>query len=92
MILNTCIHTYIDVCQNYLGGGVGGGVEMSVKNRGAVITSLQLAFRRRERNFTPYTIHYLKTPLAMKNNIGKHAHVKHLPLTCMVYPIVPGNL
>ena len=41
--------------QNYLGGGrsLGG----SEKNRGTVITSLQLAFRRRERNFTPFTIH-----------------------------------
>ena len=41
--------------QNYLGGG--GGLGGSEKNRGTVITSLQLAFRRRERNFTPFTIH-----------------------------------
>ena len=46
-------------CQNYLGAGSSlGGSE---KNRGTVITSLQLAFRRRDRNFTPFTI-----PLAMK--------------------------
>ena len=32
-------------CQNYLGGG--GGLKGSEKNRGTVITSLQLAFRRR---------------------------------------------
>ena len=42
------------------GGGGGGGVEVREKNRGAVIISLQLAFRRRERNFTPFTIHYIK--------------------------------
>ena len=42
-------------CQNYLGGG--GGLGGSEKNRGTVITSLQLAFRRRDRNFTPFTIH-----------------------------------
>ena len=42
-------------CQNYLGGG--GGLGGSVKNRGTVITSLQLAFRRRDSNFTPFTIH-----------------------------------
>ena len=42
-------------CQNYLGGGDGlGGSE---KNRGTVITSLQLAFRWCDRNFTPFTIH-----------------------------------
>ena len=42
-------------CQNYLGGrdGLGG----SEKNRWIVITSLQLAFRRRDRNFSPFTIH-----------------------------------
>ena len=41
--------------QNYLGdrGGLGGSEE----NRGTVITSLQLTFRRRDRNFTPFTIH-----------------------------------
>ena len=41
--------------QNYLGavGGLGG----SGKNGGTVITSLQLAFRRSDRNFTPFTIH-----------------------------------
>ena len=38
-------------CQNYLGGG--GGLGESEKNRRTVITSLQLAFRRRDRNFTP---------------------------------------
>ena len=42
-------------CQNYLGDG--GGLGGSEKNRGTVITSLQLAFRRRDRNFTPFTIH-----------------------------------
>ena len=42
-------------CQNHLGGG--GGLGGSEKNRGTVITSLQLAFRRRDRNFTPFTIH-----------------------------------
>ena len=42
-------------CQNYLGdrGGLGG----SEKSRSTVITSLQLAFRRRDRNFTSFTIH-----------------------------------
>ena len=34
-------------CQNYLGGG--GGLGGSEKNRGTVITSLQLAFRRHNR-------------------------------------------
>ena len=44
-------------CQNYLGGGSSlGGSE---KNRGTVITSLQLAFRKHDRNFTPFTIHSL---------------------------------
>ena len=42
-------------CQNYLGGG--GGLGGSEKNRGTVITSLQLAFNKRDRNFTPFTIH-----------------------------------
>ena len=42
-------------CQNYVGGR--GGLGGSGKNRGTVITSLQLAFRRRDRNFTPFTIH-----------------------------------
>ena len=42
-------------CQNYLGGR--GGLGGSEKNRRTVITSLQLAFRRRNRNFTPFTIH-----------------------------------
>ena len=42
-------------CQNYLGGR--GGLGGNKKNRGTVITSLQLAFRRRDRNFTPFTIH-----------------------------------
>ena len=51
-------------CQNYLGGG--GGLEGSEKNRGTVIISLQLAFRRRDRNFTTFTINR-ETPLAMKN-------------------------
>ena len=41
--------------QNYLGDG--GSLEGSEENRGTVITSLQLAFRRRDRNFTPFTIH-----------------------------------
>ena len=41
--------------QNYLGGG--GGLGGNEKNRGTVITSLQLAFKRRDRNFTPSTIH-----------------------------------
>ena len=36
-------------CQNYLIGGRG-GLGGSEKNRGTVITSLQLAFRRRDRN------------------------------------------
>ena len=45
-------------CQNYLGGG--GGLGGSEKNRGTVITSLQLAFRRRDRNFTPFTSHKLR--------------------------------
>ena len=35
------------------GGGLGGGE----KDRGTVITSLQLAFRWRDRNFTPFIIH-----------------------------------
>ena len=42
-------------CQNYLWGGDGLGG--SKKNRGTVITSLLLAFRRHDRNFTPFTIH-----------------------------------
>ena len=45
----------LDECQTYLGGG--GGLGGSEKNRGTVITSLQLTFRRRDRNFTPFTIH-----------------------------------
>ena len=52
-------------CQNYLGGG--GGLGGSKKNRGTVITSLQPAFRRHDRNFTPFTIHYLRKLLVMKN-------------------------
>ena len=46
-------------CQNYLRGrgGSGGSLGGSKKNRVSVITSLQLAFRRRDRNFTPFTIH-----------------------------------
>ena len=43
-------------CQNYLGDG--GGLVGSEKNRGTVITSLQFAFRRRDRNFAPFTIHW----------------------------------
>ena len=42
-------------CQNYLGGG--GGLGGSEVNRGTVITSLQLAFSRHDRNFTSFTIH-----------------------------------
>ena len=42
-------------CQKYLVGV--GGLGGSGKNRGTVITSPQLAFRRRDRNFTPFTIH-----------------------------------
>ena len=42
-------------CQNYLGGR--GGLGGSKKNRGTVIISLQLAFRRLDRNFTPFKIH-----------------------------------
>ena len=47
-------------CQNYLGGR--GGLEGGEKNRGTVlvITSLQLVFRRRDRNFMTFTIHYLR--------------------------------
>ena len=57
-------------CQNYLGGGVGlGGSE---KNRGTVITSLQLAFRRRERSFTPFTINQLR------NSAGDQKHARHI--------------
>ena len=41
-------------CQNYLGGG--GGLGEGEKSRGTVITSLQLTFRRRDRNFAPFTI------------------------------------
>ena len=55
-------------CQNYLGGG--GGLGGSEKNRGTVITSLQLVFRRRDRNLTNFA-----------NSAGdeKHArHIKHL--------------
>ena len=45
----------LDKCQNYLGAGssLGG----SDKNRGTAITSLWLAFRRRDKNFMPFTIH-----------------------------------
>ena len=57
-------------CQNYLGGGIGlGGSE---KNRGTVITSLQLAFRRRERSFTPFTINQLR------NSAGDEKHARHI--------------
>ena len=38
-------------CQNYLGGG--GGLGGREKNRGTV----QLACRRRDKNFKPFTIH-----------------------------------
>ena len=41
--------------QNYLGDE--GGLVGSEKNRGTVITSLQLVFRRRDRNFMSFTIH-----------------------------------
>ena len=40
----------------------------SEKNKGTVITSLQLASRRRDRNFTPFTIHYLR------NSAGDEKH------------------
>ena len=40
-------------CQNYLGGR--GGLGGSEKNGGTLI----LAFRRRDRNFTPFTIQKL---------------------------------
>ena len=57
-------------CQNDLGGGDGlGGSE---KNIGTVITSLQLAFRRRDRNFTPFTIHLLR------NSAGDEKHGRHI--------------
>ena len=36
--------------------GVGHGFRGGDKNRGAVLTSLQLAFRGHERDFTPFTI------------------------------------
>ena len=39
----------------------------SEKNRGTVITSLQLAFRRRDRNFTPFTINKLRNSAGDKN-------------------------
>ena len=45
----------LDERQNYLGGK--GGLGGSEKNRGTVITSLQLVFRRHDRNFMPFTIH-----------------------------------
>ena len=57
-------------CQNYLGGG--GGLGGSKKNRGTVITSLQLAFRRRDRNFTPFTIH------SLRNSTGDEKHARHI--------------
>ena len=38
-----------------VGGGGWCGLGGSEKNRGTVITSLQLAFRRRYKNFTPFT-------------------------------------
>ena len=60
-------------CQNYLGGG--GGLGGSEKNRGTVITSLQLAFRRRDRNFTPFTIHSLRNSAGDEKHAG---HIKHL--------------
>ena len=44
----------------------------SEKNRGNVITSLQLAFRRRDRNFTPFTIHELR------NSAGDEKHARHI--------------
>ena len=56
--------------QNYLGGG--GCLGGSEKNRGTVITSLQLAFRRRDRNFTPFTIHYLR------NSAGDEKHARRI--------------
>ena len=64
-------------CQNYLGGR--GGLGGSAKNRGTVITSLQLAFRRRDRNFTPFTIHLLR------NSAGdeKHADTFSIDYACL---------
>ena len=47
--------------------GTGDSLGGSEKNRGTVITSLQLAFRRCDRNFTPITFINYETPLAMKN-------------------------
>ena len=40
----------------------------SEKNRGTVITSLQLAFR----NFTPFTIH------SLRNSAGSEKHARHI--------------
>ena len=51
MLLAAILHEH----QNYLGGG--GGLGGSEENRGTVITSLQLAFRKCDRNFMPFTIH-----------------------------------
>ena len=57
-------------CQNYLGGG--GSLGGSEKNRGTVITSLQLAFRRCDRNITPFTIH------SLRNSAGDEKHGIHI--------------
>ena len=61
----------LDECQNYLRGaeeGLGG----SEKNRETVITSLQLAFRRHDRNFTTFTIH------SLRNSAGNEKHARHI--------------
>ena len=48
--------------------GLGG----SEKNRGTVITSLQLAFRRHDRNFTSFTIH------SLRKSAGNEKHARHI--------------
>ena len=53
--------TILHECQNYLGGG--GGLGGREKNRGTVITPLQLAFRGHDRNFCLLK----EAPLVMKN-------------------------
>ena len=60
----------MSVKSTYLGGG--GGLGGSEKNRGTVITSLQLTFRRRERNFILFTMHLLR------NSVGDEKHAIHI--------------
>ena len=68
-------------CQNYLGGG--GCLGGSEKNRGTVITSVQLAFRRRDRNFTPF-FHSL-----IRKSASDEKHAKHISIYLACLQISP---